>query len=214
MISEAPPIFVPSGPGFKASYSLTFSSDPDHCIHLFGSLQGDAVSAKTLMIDNGANSAGCRVTLRGKSVPVPAYAVAYVDCGGALDAVISSNSSTAKIGVDVLTYSMPEQIIAKKTFSSGGLPPIAVSKSGRVDKTPTKILSIGEPVTAFVDLTAYNGDSDGGLKWGFSSTNTIAALTNGSTYRISMTCESLELWVYSYSPSNSSTACSYQIVGG
>jgi hypothetical protein len=213
MISEAPPIFIPSGPGFKASYSLTFSSDFDHCIHLFGSLQGDAVSAKTLKVDNGGNSAGCVVTLRGKTVPVPAYAIAYVDCGGALDAVISSNSSTSKIAVDVLTYSMPEQIIAKKTLNVGGLPPVAVSKSGNVTATTIKVLSIGDPVTAYADLTCTNASSTGGIYWGFSSSNVLGSVTYNNTYRISMSCESTELWLTAYDSANTPGA-RYQIIGG
>jgi hypothetical protein len=215
MISEAPPIFVPSGPGFKASYSLTFSSDPDHCIHLMGSLQGDAVSAKTLAVDNGGNSAGCTVKLRGKTVPVPAYAIAYVDCGGALDAVISSNSSTAKIAVDVLTYSMPEQIIAKKTLNVGGLPPVAVNKSGLVYTTPVKVLSIGDPVTAYADLSCTGASSSSGsIKWGFSSSTFIANVSNGATYRINMSCENSELWIYAVDGGVGSPFAYYQIVGG
>jgi hypothetical protein len=215
MISEAPPIFVPSGPGFKASYSLTFSSDTDHCIHLFGSLQGDAVSAKTLKVDNGGNSAGCVVTLRGKTVPVPAYAVAYVNCEEALDAVISSNSSTAKIGVDVLTYSMPEQIIVKKTLNVGGLPPVAISKSGSLNSTPAKILSIGDPITAFVDLFCpQSSTTSGGVKWGFTSSNFIGSVAYNTTYRISMSCETSELWLVAYDGSTSSPSSTYQIIGG
>jgi hypothetical protein len=215
MISEAPPIFVPSGPGFKASYSLTFSSDTDHCIHLFGSLQGDAVSAKTLKVDNGGNSAGCVVTLRGKTVPVPAYAVAYVNCEEALDAVISCNSSTAKIGVDVLTYSMSEQIIVKKTLNVGGLPPIAVSKSGSISTASTRVLAVGEPVTAFVDLICtQQNTSDGGIYWGFSSSNHMGLVNMNTTYRISMSCENSELWIVAYSPTTSSAIFNYQIIGG
>jgi hypothetical protein len=210
MISEAPPIFVPSGPGFKASYSLTFSSDFDHCIHLFGSLQGDAVSAKTLAVDNGSNSAGCTVTLRGKSIPIPAYSVAYVDCEGELDAVISSNSATSKISVDVLTYSKPEQIITKKTLNVGGLPPVAISKSGTATSTPTKVLSIGEPVTAFVDLITGTGSSaNAAVGWGFSSSNMLGTVQQNSSYRISMNCETNELWL-----TGSSGTCPYQIIGG
>jgi hypothetical protein len=215
MISEAPPIFVPSGPGFKASYSLTFSSDFDHCIHLLGSLQGDAVSAKTLKVDNGGNSAGCVVTLRGKAVPVPAYAVAYVDCEGALDAVISSNSSTSKIAVDVLTYPMQEQIIVKKTLNVGGLPPVAVSKSGSISTASTKILSIGDPVTAFVDLICtQQNTSDGGIYWGFNSSNHMGLVNMNTTYRISMSCENSELWIVAYSPTTSSAIFNFQAIGG
>jgi hypothetical protein len=216
MISEAPPIFVPSGPGFKASYSLTFSSDFDHCIHLLGSLQGDAVSAKTLKVDNGGNSAGCTVTLRGKSVPIPAYSVAYVDCEGALDAVISCNSSTAKIGVDVLTYSMPEQIIVKKTLNVGGLPPIVVNKTGTVNSI-TKVLSIGDPITTYVNLTCTGGSSTSAyLNWGFSSSPSSLSgkVAYNTTYTISMSCENTELWLNGNDPTGGSVYASYQLAGG
>jgi hypothetical protein len=217
MISEAPPIFVPSGPGFKASYSLTFSSDSDHCIHLMGSLQGDAVSAKTLMVDNGSNSAACRVTLRGKSVPIPGFAIAYVDCEGELDAVISSNVGTAKIGVDVLTYSRPEQIISKKTLNVAGLPPVSVSKSGTVDNTTAiKVLSIGDPVMSFVNLTCTGASSTAvGISCGFSSNNFFAQVYQGSSYNISMSCENNELWLLGFNTSASNlTYLNYQISAG
>jgi hypothetical protein len=200
MISEAPPIFVPSGPGFKASYSLTFSSDTDHCIHLFGSLQGDAVSAKTLVVDNGSNSAGCTVTLRGKTVPVPGFAIAYVDCEGELDAVISSNVATAKISVDVLTYSKTEQIISKKTLNVAGLPPVSVKKSGTVDnRTAIKVLSIGDPVMSFVNLTCPGAASSiEGVTCGFSSDNFFAQVYEGSSYNINISCENNELWLKAF----------------
>jgi hypothetical protein len=217
MISEAPPIFVPSGPGFKASYSLTFSDDPDHCIHLFGSLQGDAVSAKTLMVDNGSNSAGCRVTLRGKSVPVPGFAIAYVDCEGELDAVISSNAPTAKISVDVLTYSKPEQIISKKTLNVAGLPPVSVNKSGTVDnRTAIKVLSIGDPVIAFVNFTCVGAsDNNVGIDCGFSSNNFFARIFQGTSQNMSMSCENNELWVKGFNLYTSAlTYLNYQISAG
>jgi hypothetical protein len=217
MISEAPPIFVPSGPGFKASYSLVFSSDPDHCIHLFGSLQGDAVSAKTLAVDNGSNSAGCTVTLRGKSVPIPGFAIAYVDCEGELDAVISSNAPTAKINVDVLTYSKPEQVIAKKTLNVAGLPPVSVNKSGTVDnKTAIKVLSIGDPVMSFVNLSCIGSASTTvGIGYGFSSNNFLGDVNQGSSYTISMSCENNELWLLGFNTTTSAqTFLNFQISAG
>jgi spore coat protein U-like protein len=215
MISEAPPIFVPSGPGFKASYSLTFSSDFDHCIHLFGSLQGDAVSAKTLAVDNGSNTAGCTVTLRGKSVPVPAYSVAYVDCEGALDAVISSNSSTAKIAVDVLTYSKPEQIITKKTLNVGGLPPIAITKVGIAYSNASRVLAVGDPVTSYVTLTCTGGSSTNAyLSWGFNSSTSTGRVAINTSYTINMSCENSELWLGASDPNGGAPYANYQLVGG
>jgi hypothetical protein len=138
-----------------------------------------------------------------------------VNCEDALDAVISSNSSTAKIGVDVLTYSMPEQIIVKKTLNVGGLPPVAISKAGKVASSPTKVLSVGDPITTYVDLSCTSANnSSNTLRWGFNSSNYVAEVLIGSTYTISMSCESSELWLYAYSTATGSPECNYQIVGG
>jgi hypothetical protein len=193
MISEAPPIFVPSGPGFKASYSLTFSSDLDHCIHLLGSLQGDAVSAKTLAVDNGSNSAGCRVTLRGKTVPVPAYAIAYVDCEGALDVVVTGGSSGAAINVDVLTYSRPEQTIIKKNLSMGGLPPpsVIVAMDTILPNASNRILSIGSGVNFYADLIATTTTA----VYGYTSTQNLGSLNSSSYTRVLVDTTYQELWI-------------------
>jgi hypothetical protein len=209
MIAESPLLFTPSGKGFKAHYALSFSSDLVHLIPLFGDVQGVGIEAKTLLVDNTANSSACSLNLRGRVVMVAPYTQQYIGCSGAPDAVITGGSATASVSVDVLTYSLPEQTLVKKTLNVGGLPPIAVSINDTVSATAKKVLSIGSPITNFADL--FNADATYGLLWGFDSSCSNGMVNANSSYHISMSCDSQELWLKA---GNGANFINYKILGG
>jgi hypothetical protein len=209
MIAESPLIFTPSGKGFKAHYALNFSSDLVHLIPLFGDVQGAGIEAKTLLVDNTANPNACSLNLRGRVVMVAPYTQQYIDCSGALDVVITGGSATASVSLDVLTYTMPEQTLVKKTLNVGGLPPISVSINDIVYATAKKALSIGSPITSFVDL--FNADATNGLLWGFDSSCSNGTVNANSSYHISMSCDSQELWLKT---AGGAPSVNYKILGG
>jgi hypothetical protein len=209
MIAESPLLFTPSGKGFKAHYALSFSSDLVHLIPLFGDVQGAGIEAKTLLVDNTANSNACSLNLRGRVVIIVPYAQQYVDCSGAPDVVIIGGSPAANVSLDVLTYTMPEQTLVKKTLNVGGLPPISVSINDVVYATAKNALSIGSPITSFVDL--FNTDATHGLSWGFDSSCSNGTINANSSYHISMSCDSQELWLKAASGAN---YINYRILGG
>lgn len=206
MVSENPPIFTPSGKGFKASYSLTFASDLQHHIYLMGGIQGDSVESKTLKIDNGKNASACVITLRGQDVPVGPYTVQYVDCRGVLDVIIKGGSPTALILVDVLTYVISENATINKNISIGGLPPISYVAS-LVTVNPGgnyNVLPLGTAVSFYVDVSVGSTTAF----WGFASGQNLGGLTNGVTSRILIDCSANPLWF-----SNLAFGDTYKIVG-
>jgi hypothetical protein len=210
MIAESPLLFTPSGKGFKAHYALSFASDLMHLIHLLGDVQGNVVEAKTLMVDNTANSSACSLNLRGRSVLVAPYTLQYVDCSGAPDVVVTGGSASAQIALDILTYTVAEQAIIKKSLNVGGLPPVSVSQlNGTFSNTPLKVLSIGSPVTSFVDLTNSSSNSYP-MNWGFDSSCSTGQIAIGATYHISMSCDSQELWICN----TQAGSAHYSLIGG
>lgn len=212
MVSERPPIFVPSGKGFKASYALTFSSDLQHHIYLGGMIQGDSIEAKTLSVDNTANGTPCTVTLRGDSKPVAPFTLAYIDCSNALDVVITGGASSATVAVDVLTYTVQEQTIVKKVANVGGLPPIVVFGSGSLSyNTATKIVSIGAGVTTYVTLTNLS-TSAGPMNFGFTNATNMGQISVGGQLQIPMDSAINELWINHFS--GFGTYDNYSFIGG
>jgi hypothetical protein len=210
MIAESPPLFTPSGKGFKAHYALSFSSDLVHLVYLRGDIQGAGVEAKTLLVDNTANSSVCTLNLRGRNVMIAPYSQQYVDCSGAPDIVVTGGSATATVSLDVLTYAVTEQTIVKKTLNVGGLPPIGIAKLNQLIPTnvPTKVLSIGDPVTSFVDLSSTGTCPN--LYWGFNSNCSSGVIAINNSYHISMSCDSQELWV---KPAGDGQGA-YSLIGG
>jgi hypothetical protein len=196
MVALGPPKFIPSGSGFKASYSLNFAADLSYLVSLSGDVQGSGIQVKTLEIDNTANGSECRINLRGRDVFVPPYSLARVNCGESPDAIIVGGSASAKVTANLLTYFLAEETRIKKVQNVGGFPPIGIAQNQITISTnnPIKVFSIGDPVSNYVDLT-NSASSAANLGWGFDSTCSMGTLAPGSSYRISMTCETSELWV-------------------
>jgi hypothetical protein len=215
MIALGPPKFIPSGAGFKAPYSLNFAADLSYLVSLSGEIQGSGIQVKTLEIDNTANGSDCRINLRGRDVFVPPYSLVRVNCGESPDAIIVGGSASAKVTANLLTYFLPEETRIKKVQNVGGFPPIGASQnlvSISSNNNPIKVFSIGDPVTNFVDLT-NSASSAANLAWGFDSNCSMGTLAPGSSYRISMTCETNELWV-KFTGGSGSGGGTYTAIGG
>lgn len=191
-VAERPPIFIPSGKGFKAVYNLTFATDLVRSVYLIGSLQGDTIPARTLSVDNSANGSACNVNLNGATTLVAPFSLAYVDCTGASDVLITGGASAATVTLEVLTYVVAESVIVKKVANVGGLPPITVfGNTSAPAGVPKKIISLGAGVTAY--LTFY-GDGANSGQWGFTSACNVG-FYNTTPQTISMDSAIQEFWV-------------------
>lgn len=194
-VAERPPIYLPSGKGWKASYALTFTTDLVHEIYLLGAIQGSPIAAKTLSVDNTANGSACQVNIRGATSIVPPYALAYIDCAEQMNVQITAGAAAATIAVDVLTYVVAESIIAKKVANVGGQPPISVVGSFTVNpgsvNIPTKILSLGAGITSYLTLTCTGAN----LYFGFTSAVNVGGGVSGAAININMDSNLQELWV-------------------
>lgn len=194
-VAERPPVFVASGKGFKCTYPLTFTTDLVHEIYLLGSLQGDPIAAKTLSVDNTANSTVAMVNIRGDTTPVAPFTLAYIGCDGQTSVQITGGTSNALISVDVLTEVVKDQTIVKKSSTIGGLPPIVLNGGPlNLGGTPQNIVPLNSGVTAYCTITAATGGPSN-VKWGFTSACSDGVILNGQSGTIPMDSSTRTLWV-------------------
>jgi hypothetical protein len=101
-----PPAYQAAGKnGLAASYAVDFFQASQQVIPLSGSLQGAAVFAKTLYINNFSNSFSVTVTNGNYELVVPAYASAYVDIRGFNDVTLTiENGGSPTVPVKVLNF--------------------------------------------------------------------------------------------------------------
>lgn len=197
MILESPPVYGAAGSkGLKASYILNFSADVNHIIGLSGSWQGDPVEAKTLSIDNTANSYSLRVNVRGSSFSVAPYTLQYVDCRGGTDVAFTATNPTQVVSVDVLNYVIAESATPFKVANVGGLAPIVYTTTASVNSAAYTHALVKGTVNVHSYVT---------LSWPFDSQ--MGYSFDGATFRGPFTNSQMQvqydnsmsdLWLYSF----------------